>query len=130
MTKCHLCNVLHLEFIWQSLMVSVHQWKIPTHNMTLHHPNRFVSEVQPSGKPTLVWGYTLARPSLFFKLNSIYQRTIVFRCVNRIRLFRTFPFRQIFVIFVSQITWFRWNVRHGTSGVNVHNKNSNRYVPF
>ena len=79
MTKCHLCNVLHLEFIWQSLMVSVHQWKIPTHNITLHHPNRFVSEVQPSGKPTLVWRYTLARPSLFFKLSSIYQRTIFFR---------------------------------------------------
>jgi hypothetical protein len=26
--------------------------------------------------------------------------------------------------------WFRWNVKHWTSGVNVHNKNSNRYVPF
>jgi hypothetical protein len=42
----------------------------------------------------------------------------------------SFPFRQNFVIFVRQITWFRWNCRHWTSGVNVHNKNSNRYVPF
>jgi hypothetical protein len=29
-----------------------------------------------------------------------------------------------FVIFVRQITWFRWNSWHWTSGVNVHNKNS------
>ena len=35
-----------------------------------------------------------------------------------IRLFRNF------VIFVRQITWFRWNSWHWTSGVNVHNKNS------
>jgi hypothetical protein len=42
--------------------------------------------------------------------------------------FESFPFRQHFVIFVRQITWFRWNARHWTSGVNVHNINSNRYV--
>ena len=29
-------------------------------------------------------------------------------------------------IFVCQTTWFWWNVRHWTSGVNVHNENSNR----
>jgi hypothetical protein len=39
--------------------------------------------------------------------------------------FESFPFRHNFVIFVRQITWFRWNSWHGTSGVNVHNKNSN-----
>ena len=44
--------------------------------------------------------------------------------------FESFPFCQIFFIFVRQITWFRWTIRHWTSGVNVHNKNSNRYVPF
>ena len=44
--------------------------------------------------------------------------------------FESFPFCQNFVIFVRQITWFRWNVRHWTSSVNVHNKNSNRYVPL
>ena len=44
--------------------------------------------------------------------------------------FESFPFRQHFVIFVRQITWFRWNVKQWISGVNVHNKNSNRYVPF
>jgi hypothetical protein len=38
--------------------------------------------------------------------------------------FESFPFRQNFVIFVCQITWFRWNSWHWTSGVNVHNKNS------
>jgi hypothetical protein len=37
---------------------------------------------------------------------------------------------QNFVIFVRQIMWFRWNSWHWTSGVNAHNKNSNRYVPF
>jgi hypothetical protein len=31
-----------------------------------------------------------------------------------------------FVIFVRQITWFRWNVQYWASGVNEHNKNSNR----
>jgi hypothetical protein len=31
---------------------------------------------------------------------------------------------QNFVIFIRQITWFRWTNRHWTSGVNVHNKNS------
>jgi hypothetical protein len=31
---------------------------------------------------------------------------------------------------VRQITWFRWNSWHWTSGVNVHNKSSNQYVPF
>ena len=44
--------------------------------------------------------------------------------------FESFPFRQDFVIFVRQITWFRWTNRHWTSGVNVHNKNSNRFVPY
>ena len=44
--------------------------------------------------------------------------------------FESFPFRPNFVIFVHQITWFRWNAQRWTSGVNVHNKNSNRYVPF
>jgi hypothetical protein len=38
--------------------------------------------------------------------------------------FESFPFRQNFVIFVRQITRFRWNSWHWTSGVNVHNKNS------
>jgi hypothetical protein len=36
--------------------------------------------------------------------------------------FESFPFRQIFFIFVRQITWFRWNVKHWTSAVIVHNK--------
>ena len=44
--------------------------------------------------------------------------------------FESFPFRQNFVIFVRQILWFRWTNRHWTSGVNVHNKKSNRFVPF
>ena len=35
-----------------------------------------------------------------------------------------------FFIFVRQIMWCRWNSWHWTSGVNVHNKNSNRYVLF
>jgi hypothetical protein len=38
--------------------------------------------------------------------------------------FESFPFRQNFVVFVRQITWFRWNSWHWTSGVSVHNKNS------
>jgi hypothetical protein len=38
--------------------------------------------------------------------------------------FESFPFRQNFVIFVRQITWFQWNAQRWTSGVNVHNKNS------
>ena len=33
-----------------------------------------------------------------------------------------------FFIFVCQITWFWWNVRHWTSGVNVHNENSNAQI--
>ena len=44
--------------------------------------------------------------------------------------FKSFPFRQKKKNFVHQSTWFRWTNRHWTSGVNVHNKNSNRYVPF
>jgi hypothetical protein len=44
--------------------------------------------------------------------------------------FESFPLRQFFFIFVRQITWFRWTNQHWTSGVNVHNKNSNRFVPF
>jgi hypothetical protein len=40
--------------------------------------------------------------------------------------FESFPFRQKLFIFVCQTTWFWWNVRHWTSGVNVHNENSNR----
>ena len=44
--------------------------------------------------------------------------------------FKSFPFCQNFVIFVCQITWFRWTNQHWTSGVNVHNKNSNQFVPF
>ena len=32
--------------------------------------------------------------------------------------FESFPFRQDFVIFVRQITWFRWINRHWTYGVN------------
>ena len=44
--------------------------------------------------------------------------------------FKSFPFRKNFVIFVCHITWYRWNVQHWTFGVNVHNKNSNRFVPF
>ena len=44
--------------------------------------------------------------------------------------FESFLFHQNFVIFVRQITWFRWTNRHWTSGVNVHNKNSNRFVTF
>jgi len=35
-----------------------------------------------------------------------------------------------FFIFVWQTTWFWWNVMHWTSGVNVHNKNSNQYGAF
>ena len=40
--------------------------------------------------------------------------------------FESFPFRQKLFIFVCQTTWFWWNVRHWTSGVYVHNENSNR----
>ena len=36
--------------------------------------------------------------------------------------FESFPFLQNFVIFVRQITSFRWTNWHWTSGVNVHNK--------
>ena len=36
--------------------------------------------------------------------------------------FESFPLCQNFVIFVRQITWFRWTNWHWTSGVNVHNK--------
>ena len=50
--------------------------------------------------------------------------------LNNTVVFESFPFRQNFVIFVCQITWFRWTNRHWTSGINVHNKNSNRFVPF
>ena len=35
--------------------------------------------------------------------------------------FESFPFPQNVVIFFRQITWFRWNCWHWTSGVNVHN---------
>jgi hypothetical protein len=44
--------------------------------------------------------------------------------------FESYPFRQKNIIFVHQITWFRWNTWHWTSGVNVHNTNSNRYVSY
>ena len=44
--------------------------------------------------------------------------------------FESFPFHQKFVIFVCQTTWFWWNVRLWTSGVNVHNENSNWYAAF
>ena len=37
--------------------------------------------------------------------------------------FESFPFRQKKIIFVRQITWFRWISWYWTSGVNVHNKN-------
>jgi hypothetical protein len=47
-----------------------------------------------------------------------------------IRLFRIISIPSKFCYFRPQITWFRWTNRHWTSGVNVHNKNSNRYVPF
>ena len=40
--------------------------------------------------------------------------------------FESFPFRQKLFNFVCQTTWFWWNVRHWTSGVNVHNEHSNR----
>jgi hypothetical protein len=36
--------------------------------------------------------------------------------------FESFPFCQSFVISVRQITWFRRNVKHWISGVNVHNR--------
>jgi hypothetical protein len=38
--------------------------------------------------------------------------------------FESFPFRQKLFIFVCQTMWFCWNVRHWTSGVNVHKKTS------
>jgi hypothetical protein len=63
----------------------------------------------------------------------LYSLFIITSCLNvwtKYDCFESFPFRQHFVIFVRQITWFRWNVKHWTSGVNIHNKNSNRYVPF
>ena len=44
--------------------------------------------------------------------------------------FESFPFPQKFVVFVCQTMWFLWNVRHWTSGVNVHNEKSNRYAAF
>ena len=56
-------------------------------------------------------------------LDWIAQTLIRFKCQIK-RCFESFPFRQNFVIFVRQITWFRWTNRHWTSGVNVHNKNS------
>ena len=34
--------------------------------------------------------------------------------------FESFPFHQKLFIFECQTTWFWWNVRHWTSGVNVH----------
>jgi len=40
--------------------------------------------------------------------------------------FESFPFREKLFIFVCQTMWFWWNVRHWTSGVNVHNENPNR----
>jgi hypothetical protein len=49
---------------------------------------------------------------------SLFHVTLQYGC------FESFSFRQNFVIFVCQITWFRWNSWHWTSGVNVHNKNS------
>ena len=63
----------------------------------------------------------------------LYSLFIITSCLNvwtKYDCFESFPFRQHFVIFVRQITWFRWNVRHWTSIVNVYNKNSNQYVPF
>jgi hypothetical protein len=42
--------------------------------------------------------------------------------------FESFPFPQKFVVFVCQTMWFLWNVKHWTSGVNVHNEKSNRYA--
>jgi hypothetical protein len=30
----------------------------------------------------------------------------------------------------GRVVTIGWNVTHWTSGVNVHNENSNRYVPF
>jgi hypothetical protein len=58
------------------------------------------------------------------------RREAIVRFVELVQYgcFESFPFRQNFVIFVRQITWFRWNSWHWTSGFNVHNKNSNRYV--
>jgi hypothetical protein len=49
-----------------------------------------------------------------------------YNCKPEYGCFELFPFRQFFGIFVRLITWFRWTNRHWTSGVNVHNKNSNR----
>jgi hypothetical protein len=48
--------------------------------------------------------------------NSIKWRVYQYGC------FESFPFRQKLFIFVCQTTWFWWNVRHGTFGVNVHNE--------
>jgi hypothetical protein len=48
------------------------------------------------------------------------------RSSSIICLFRIISIPSKTFIFVCQITWFWWNVRHWTSGVNVHTDNSNR----
>ena len=49
-----------------------------------------------------------------------------------IRLFRIISIPSQFCYFrpPDQVAWFQWTNRHWTSGVNVHNENSNRFVPF
>jgi hypothetical protein len=47
--------------------------------------------------------------------------------IKQYSCFESFPFRQHFVIFVRQITWFRWTNRHWTSSVNVQFSVKDRY---
>jgi hypothetical protein len=67
---------------------------------------------------------------LHVSLHQIYIYNIYYTEQLQYGCFESFPFRQNIVIFVRQITWFRWTNRHWTSGVNVQNKSSNRFVPF
>jgi hypothetical protein len=129
-----------------------------TGNMNLYHMWRPITIIFYWSVPININGYILVvsvlwygltenmtftfRRSCFMKQINLYiaiLRTSVVTIKSRLHspkkqpqygCFESSPFRHNFVIFVRQIKWFRWNVRHWTSGVNVHNKNSNRYVPF
>jgi hypothetical protein len=63
--------------------------------------------------------------SVFFYI--AYKYIGIWMC-HQYGCFESFPFRQKKIIFVRQITWFRWTNRHWTSGVNVHNKNSDQLI--
>jgi hypothetical protein len=77
-------------------------------------------------KPILTTTHISFLQNLLFQMTKLFSNNNIYQ----LRLFRIISILSKFVIFVRQITWFRWNVRHWTSGDNVHNKNYNRYVPF